>query len=190
MEKVAVFISGNGSNAECIYTYFLHHKEIQFDVLVCNNQASKFYQKASDLSLDTLFLEKKIEFDVLLEKLKKRGVTWIILAGFLWKIPSEFIAYFPDKIINIHPSLLPRHGGKGMYGAHVHRSVIEQKDKQTGITIHLVNEKYDKGEIIFQATVDVLEEDTVKSIQQKVHNLEHKYYSLVIENYIHKSKML
>lgn len=138
---------------------------------------------AENENIPSLLIEKEKFFrgNAYTDELKAAGIDWIVLAGFLWKIPVALIRAFPGKIINIHPALLPRYGGKGMYGHHVHQAVIDNKEFKSGITIHYVDELYDHGQIIFQATCPVKEDDTAESLAQRIHVLEHKHYPNVIE---------
>ncbi len=137
---------------------------------------------ASSENIHVLLLERiKFKTTGYVSELKSDGIEFIVLAGFLWKLPEVLIESFPGKIINIHPALLPAYGGKGMYGSAVHNAVINAKEKQSGITIHYVDEKYDHGKIIFQKTCDISEDDTAESLAKKIHMLEHKYYPLEIE---------
>lgn len=178
-KSIAIFASGSGSNAENIYQYFLD-RDIEIKYLVCNNPhagvLSRFYQT----DVQVLLIEKRdLVSDDFLAKMK--SVNLLILAGFLLLIPAKMVAAFPNKIINIHPALLPKYGGKGMYGEHVHRAVLEDHACEHGITIHYVNEAFDQGEIIFQKKFEVNESDDLNSIQRKIHQLEFENYPKVIE---------
>ena len=152
--------------------------------LIATNKADAFViERAKKFQVPTIiFSKKELEEDLLLEKLNAEKIDWVILAGFLLKIPATLIQAYPDKIINIHPALLPKYGGKGMYGLHVHQAVKEAGDPITGITIHLVNEQYDKGKIIFQAATPLEDSDNPEDIAAKVHTLEHRYFPEVIES--------
>lgn len=152
--------------------------------LVASNKPDAYVlERAKKFNVPTFtFSKKEMEAGLIEEKLKQEKIDWVILAGFLLKIPESLIRSFPDRIVNIHPALLPKYGGKGMYGAHVHQAVKEAGDKETGITIHLVNEHYDEGKIIFQAATSVSAEDTPETIAEKVHALEHRYFPQVIDS--------
>lgn len=179
---IAIFASGTGSNAQKIIDYFKYSKRIKIVLIICNKPGAGVLQIAAGEAIATLVIQKE-EFihTGYVNELKKRKIACIVLAGFLWKIPPVLIQAFPGKIVNIHPALLPAYGGKGMYGNAVHAAVINAKEKQSGITIHYVDEKYDHGEIIFQATCPVTENDTAESLALKIHKLEHKFYAAQIE---------
>ena len=191
-EKLAIFCSGSGSNAEKIITYFKDHPTISIQILLSNNKDAFALQRAEKLGVATRVFGRK-EFyhsDLIVEELKAAGVSWIILAGFLWLVPENLIAAYPDKIINIHPALLPAYGGKGMYGMHVHNAVVAAREKESGISIHLVNPVYDKGEVIFQAKCIIDEGDVAEDVAKKVQLLEHQYFPEVIEKQVLKSHHL
>lgn len=185
MTRLAILASGSGSNAEKIMEYFQHSPKAQV-TLVASNKADAFVlERAKKFGVPTFtFTRKEMDAGVLLEKLKEEKIDWVILAGFLLKIPDELIRAFPEHMVNIHPALLPNYGGKGMYGAYVHEAVKAAGDSETGITIHLVNEHYDEGRIVFQASTSITTEDTPDTIAQKVHDLEHRYFPEVIESLI------
>ena len=179
-KQIAVFASGSGSNAENIYHYFQNSVEVEFKFLVCNNPNSRVLQRFESLNVETILITKEeLASDVFINKLY--GVDLIILAGFLALIPESLLAAFPKKIINIHPALLPKYGGKGMYGDRIHKAILANNEKEHGISIHYVNEEFDKGEIIFQKKFLLTEEDHLISIQSKIHDLEFKYYPEIIE---------
>ena len=181
--KIAVFASGSGSNAEQLIKHFQGVSEMTVSQVYCNKRNAFVLERAKNLDVPSLvFSRSEFKSQEFLAQLE--SVDFIILAGFLWKIPEYLIQAFPDKIINIHPALLPSYGGKGMYGSHVHESVIANKEKQSGITIHLVNENYDEGRTLFQASCDITSEDTPNSLAQKIHQLEHKYFPQIAEDYI------
>lgn len=186
--KVAIFASGAGSNAKKIIEHFAGNATVQIALIVCNKPGVGVLEIAAQNNIPTLLIEKEIFFkgDAYVEELKKAGIGFIVLAGFLWKVPSALIAAYPNLIINIHPALLPKYGGKGMYGNFVHEAVIAAKETESGITIHYVNEKYDDGKHIFQATCTISPEDTPSSLAGKIHLLEHEYYPKVIENVINQ----
>jgi phosphoribosylglycinamide formyltransferase 1 len=185
MKRLAILASGSGSNAEKIMEHFQGSTEAEI-ALIASNKADAFVlERAKKFEVPTFtFSRKEMEAGVLLEKLEEEKIDWVILAGFLLKIPEELIRAFPNRMVNIHPALLPKYGGKGMFGHHVHEAVKAAGDTETGITIHLVNEHYDEGKIIFQAATSVNSEDTPDSIAQKVHALEHRYFPEVIESLV------
>lgn len=184
--KIALLASGSGTNAEEIMKYFSAHSAIEVVVLLSNNAEAYALERAKKFQIPTHVFDRKQlrETKDVLAWLQEKGVTHIVLAGFLWLIPEYLIQAYPDRIVNIHPALLPRHGGKGMYGMKVHEAVRAANETETGITIHLVNEKYDEGKILAQATCPVTAEDTPESIANKVHALEYKHYPAVIEKWI------
>jgi formyltetrahydrofolate-dependent phosphoribosylglycinamide formyltransferase len=183
--NVAIFASGGGSNAQQIINYF-SSSPVKIALIVCNKPGAGVLQVAAKAGIPSLLMEKEQFFngDNYLQALQKHHIDFIVLAGFLWKIPEALISAYPKKIINIHPALLPKYGGSGMYGRHVHEAVISNKEKQSGITIHYVDELYDHGEIIFQATCAVEENDTVETLARKVQGLEHTHYGRVIEGVV------
>jgi phosphoribosylglycinamide formyltransferase-1 len=185
MKRIAILASGSGTNAENIIKYFKNSDSISVAQVLSNKKDAKVLERASYLNIPNRSFDKNdfIATDEVLNFLKENA-DYVILAGFLWKIPSKIIDAFPNKIINIHPALLPKYGGKGMYGMHVHNAVVENKEKQTGITIHFVNENYDGGAIIFQKSFEVLESDTPDDVAQKIHVLEYEYFPKVIEKAI------
>lgn len=183
MKRLAILASGSGSNAEKIMEYFQNSEKGEVSLVASNKTDAFVLERAKKFKVPTFtFSKKELEGGVLLEKLKSEKIDWIILAGFLLKIPAELIRAFPDQMVNIHPALLPKYGGKGMYGAHVHQAVKDAGDAETGITIHLVNENYDEGKIIFQAATSVEKSDSPEDIASKVHALEHRYFPEVIES--------
>jgi len=187
MKRIVVFASGSGTNAENIIKFFNHTKTAKVTNVLCNNEHAKVFDRCKKLNIKSLHFNRK-DFstsDVVLNILKEEA-DYIILAGFLWKIPQKIIDAFPNKIINIHPALLPKYGGKGMYGMHVHTAVKENKETETGITIHYVNANYDEGAIIFQAKTALNEEDSAEKIAEKIHILEQKHFPKVIEEVILK----
>jgi phosphoribosylglycinamide formyltransferase 1 len=183
VKKIAVFASGAGSNAQKVIDHFRQFEKMKIVLIVCNKPDAGVLTIATKEKIPSLIIEKEKFFrgNAYVDELKEAGIDFIVLAGFLWKIPGALIKAFPDKIINIHPALLPNYGGKGMYGHHVHQSVIDNKEKESGITIHYVDEKYDHGNIIFQAKCPVLPTDTAESLAQKIQQLEHEHYPAVIE---------
>ncbi|WP_397444644.1 phosphoribosylglycinamide formyltransferase [Polaribacter sp. R77954] len=185
MKRIVVFASGSGSNAENIIKFFNHTKTAKVTKVLCNNERAKVFERCKRLNVACLLFDKKdfILSDTILNLLEKEA-DYIVLAGFLWKIPAKIIASFPNKIINIHPALLPNYGGKGMYGMHVHKAVAANNEPETGITIHYVNENYDEGATIFQAKTELSIDDTPAIIAGKIHLLEQQYFPKVIEEVI------
>jgi phosphoribosylglycinamide formyltransferase-1 len=181
--RVAIFASGTGSNAAVITEYFKDHPSIHIALIVSGNPAAGVLAFAESRNIPTLLLEKRrfSHGDGYVEELHAAGIDFIVLAGFLWKIPPTLIQAYPGRIVNIHPALLPKYGGKGMYGMHVHESVLAHKEKESGITIHYVDELYDHGSIIFQEKCAVDPEDTASSLQHKVQILEHRHFAPVVE---------
>ena len=186
MTHIALFSSGNGTNAENIARYFNKSNQIKVAIVISNKQNAFVHQRSKALNIPSYSFtsEEIMNGTQLLELLHDYSIEYIILAGFLLKIPDTLLNSFPNKIINIHPALLPKYGGKGMYGDNVHKKVIEMKDEESGITIHYVNEKYDEGEIIFQESCNILPEDTYKDVAEKVHILEYAHFPRIIEEVI------
>jgi phosphoribosylglycinamide formyltransferase-1 len=184
--NIAIFASGSGSNAENIIQYFSGKNNVHFPIILSNKENAGIHERAKRLGVPTCcFTSKELnETDKVLNLLKQYQIDFIVLAGFLLKIPANLLNHYPNKIINIHPALLPKYGGKGMYGSHVHEAVIAAKEKESGITIHYINELYDDGQLIFQAKCDVLPTDTPETLAIKIHRLEHKNFPLVIEKLI------
>ena len=188
MHQIAIFASGTGSNAQAIINYFKNHPSIRIALIVSNKPQAGVLAIAEKENIPSLIIEKEKFFrgDAYLPELKKAGVDFIVLAGFLWKLPEKLIHAYRNSIVNIHPALLPKYGGKGMYGDKVHETVIANKEKQSGITIHFVDEHYDNGDIILQETCPVLEDDSPDSLAQRIHKLEHANYPAVIEKVVLK----
>jgi formyltetrahydrofolate-dependent phosphoribosylglycinamide formyltransferase len=185
---IAIFASGTGTNAQKIIDYFKSAKKVRISLIVCNNSRAVVLEIADKEGIPALLVEKeKFRLTGYLQELKELNINFIVLAGFLWKFPSILIKEFPGKIINIHPALLPAYGGKGMYGSAVHIAVIDAKEKQSGITIHFVDDEYDHGEIIFQAACKLAEDETTESLANKIHELEHKHYAAQIEKLLEKN---
>lgn len=184
--RLAIFASGSGSNAERICQYFFNHETVEVVLILSNNEKAAVLERVGKLNIAAVHFSKD-EFKAggRVEKLLvDNEISHVVLAGFLWLVPAFLIQRFPDKIINIHPALLPRHGGKGMYGRHVHEAVQKAGDRETGITIHLVNEKFDEGKHLFQAACAIQPTDTVQDIAARVQVLEHKHYPAVIEQWL------
>ncbi|MBL7701050.1 MAG: phosphoribosylglycinamide formyltransferase [Ferruginibacter sp.] len=188
LTHIAVFASGAGSNAEQIINYFATSQNVKIALVVCNKPGAGVLQIAAKAGIPSILIEKERFFkgDGYLPELKQLNIDFIVLAGFLWKMPASLLNAYPKKIVNIHPALLPKYGGKGMYGQFVHQAVIASGDKESGITIHFVDEVYDNGEIIFQTKCEVAEHDTPETLAQKIHVLEHASYPAVIASVIQK----
>ncbi len=184
--RLAIFLSGNGSNAEAIFQHFQNHPSIKVGMILSNNPDAFGLERAKKFAIPSKVFSRTQfrESEEVLQWLKEEGITHLVLAGFLWLVPLYLIRAFPHRIINIHPALLPKFGGKGMYGMKVHEAVKEAQDTQTGITIHEVDENYDEGRTLFQAVCDIDISDTPKEIAEKVQRLEHLHYPRVIEAWI------
>ncbi len=181
MKKIAIFASGSGSNAENIYEYFKTNKEVKITYILTNRKDAKVIERAQRLDIPFKYFTKEEFNSVEFVDFLKEQADLIVLAGFLLKIPESLTKAFENKMVNIHPALLPKYGGKGMYGDHVHKAVVANNETETGITIHYVNENYDEGAIIFQASTGVVPEDTYDTVADKVHQLEYKHFPEVIE---------
>jgi phosphoribosylglycinamide formyltransferase 1 len=196
MKHVAVFASGAGSNAEKIIKHFAAQESEdkspakKVALIVCNKPTAGVLKIAEANNIPSMIIEKEKFFrgNAYVDELKAAGIDFIVLAGFLWKIPSLLISAFPRKIVNIHPALLPNYGGKGMYGMYVHEAVIANKEKESGITIHYVDDLYDHGDIIYQARCPVLADDTPESLAKRIHGLEHAFYPSVIDQILSEEK--
>ena len=188
MTKLAIFASGSGSNAENIALYFKDNSEVMVSLIISNKKDAYVLERAKKLGIPSYTYNKK-EFDdsvQIISLLKENNIDYIILAGFLLKVSTALVDAFPNRIINIHPALLPKYGGKGMYGDFVHKSVVDAKEQETGITIHYVNENYDEGATIFQATCKVAENDTYIEVAERVHKLEYEHFPKIIAEIIKK----
>lgn len=185
MKKIAIFASGSGSNAENIIRFFENDPRNRVSLVLCNKPDAYVLERAKRLGVPALVFNREQFYhsDLILDRLKAEAVDLIVLAGFLWKVPANLLAAYPDRIINIHPALLPKFGGKGMYGEHVHEAVIAAGEKESGITIHHVNDRYDEGAAIFQATCPVLPDDTPDTLAAKVHALEYAHFPRVIKEF-------
>ena len=185
MYRLALFASGSGTNVQNICEYFNGYNSITPVVIFSDREDAYVLERAKNLNIKSEFFNHDTTSpENLLERLEKYKTTHIILAGYLRLIPPEIIKSFKNKIFNIHPSLLPKFGGKGFYGHHVHKSVLESKQKESGITIHLVNEVYDEGRVLFQESTPVYDDDDVDSLSSRIHDLEYKYYPLIIEKHL------
>jgi phosphoribosylglycinamide formyltransferase-1 len=187
--RLAIFASGSGSNAEKIIEHFEAVDDITVSFIVCNKVGAGVLDIADRWRIPSILIDRQFfyESNQLLFELKQQGIDFIVLAGFLWMVPQYLIETFPKKIVNIHPALLPKFGGKGMYGMNVHQAVKDAGEMETGITIHYVNEKYDDGAVIFQANCPITLQDTPEHIRQKVQQLEHNHFPVVIENVVRDS---
>ncbi|AOW21338.1 phosphoribosylglycinamide formyltransferase [Urechidicola croceus] len=185
MKRIVIFASGSGTNAENLSHFFQQSDIAVITHILTNNKDAKVLERSERLGISSLVFGKSdfLDEEKILKFLKKEA-DYIILAGFLWRIPAHMVAAFPDRIINIHPALLPKYGGKGMYGMNVHQAVINNKEQETGITIHYVNENYDEGAIIFQAKTNVSPNDTAQDVAKNIHKLEYEYFPKVIESII------
>ncbi|ASZ10134.1 MULTISPECIES: phosphoribosylglycinamide formyltransferase [Chitinophaga] len=183
MKNIAIFASGTGSNAQKIIDHFNNSQKAKVSLIVCNKPGAGILQIAERENIPSLLIEKETFFrsDIYVKQLQDARIDLIVLAGFLWKVPANLVAAFPKRIINIHPALLPKFGGKGMYGQFVHTAVIEAGETESGITIHYVNEKYDDGAPILQERCPVLPNDTPQSLAQRVLALEHTWYPVIVE---------
>lgn len=182
MKNIVLFASGGGSNAEKIMEYFAEKENFDVVGLFSNNPNAGAIGRAKNYNVPVfVFNREELNSDIVLQKVEALNPDIIVLAGFLWKFPSNIIAQYPNKVINIHPALLPKYGGKGMYGINVHRAVLENKEKESGITIHYVNDDYDEGNIIFQQAIAVEECLTPEDVALKVLTLEHEHFPRIIE---------
>ena len=185
--RIAIFASGNGSNAEEIVKFFKDHPSIRIDIIVSNNPNAFVLERAKNHGIPTLVLTRKEFQETVASTMLSLNITHIVLAGFLWLIPTSLLQKFPNRIINIHPALLPKYGGKGMYGMKIHESVRSANETETGITIHIVDEKYDEGTILYQHRCNITPADTPQQIAEKVHGLEYTWYPRIIEKWITES---
>ncbi len=186
-KNIAIFASGGGSNAEEIMNFFNKSEEAQISLVVTNNPTALVIKRAQKHKIEALaYAPTDIENGFLLKLLKAKNIDFIVLAGFLKKVPTDIINEFPNRIVNIHPALLPKFGGKGMYGMNVHRAVVEATEQESGMTIHYVNEQYDEGNIIEQHKVSIEANDSAEDLQKKVLALEHKYFAPCIDKLINK----
>ncbi|HET8573485.1 MAG TPA: phosphoribosylglycinamide formyltransferase [Edaphocola sp.] len=182
MRSIIIFASGQGSNAAAIIQYFKPRPEVRIRAIVCNNPQAGVIQLAEQQGIPCLMTDRAMfKSEALAEQLRELGPDLVVLAGFLWKIPGSLIRAFPHKIINLHPALLPKYGGKGMYGRYVHEAVKAAGEKESGITIHLVNENYDEGAVLLQAYCPVRSADTPDDIARRIHHLEHFYLPRLID---------
>ncbi|MCP9756898.1 phosphoribosylglycinamide formyltransferase [Lacihabitans sp. CCS-44] len=190
MIKIAIFASGSGSNAERIVEFFSSNEEIEVTLVLTNNPAAGVIERAQRLNIPTLIFNKTLfsKTDKIVEILQSQQIDWVILAGFLWLVPNNLTRAFENRMINIHPALLPKYGGKGMWGHYVHEAVVANQEKESGITIHYVNEKYDEGKVIFQAKCEVTSGDSPEDVAKKIHELEYQYFPEIIYQEILSAK--
>ena len=182
MKRLSIFVSGNGTNLQRIAEYFADNKDVEIANVVCNNPNAYSIERAKNLGIPLrMITREEFKSEAFIKELQDLGIDLIVLAGFLWKLPENLVKAFPKKIVNIHPALLPKYGGKGFYGEHVHEAVVAAKEAQSGITVHYVNELYDSGEIILQARVSLDENETPDSLAAKIHQLEQAYFPIAIE---------
>ena len=190
LKKIIFFGSRSGSNAEKICKYFEKKKNVSLELLVCNNPNAKVLKKTNKYFINSMIIDYESFYNssAVLEKILNINPSLIVLAGFLWKIPEKLIKAFPEKIINIHPALLPKFGGKGMYGINIHNAVIEKKETKSGITIHYVNKNYDEGEVIFQKTIDIKKNETPEELSSRILKLEHNFFPRIINQVLESGK--
>lgn len=189
MKRIAIFATGGGSNAQKIIEHFENHNAAEVSLIISNKKTAGVLEKASVKNIPTLIINREefYQTENILTKLDTFHIDFIVLAGFLWLMPAYLVKLYVNKVINIHPALLPKYGGKGMYGINVHRAVHAAQEEESGMTIHYVNEHYDEGAIIFQVKCSLLSTDTPNDIAQKVLQLEHQHYPKVIETVILKT---
>lgn len=181
--RIAIFASGNGTNAEAIINYLEGKEQLKVTRIYSNNSDAFVLERAKNHGIpSTTFTRQEFYDDLYIDSLLSEETDLIVLAGFMWLVPPKLVKAYPNKIINIHPALLPKFGGKGMYGHHVHEAVLAKNERESGITIHFVNEKYDDGNIILQKSCPVMPEDTPDSLAERVHALEHEFYPIVVED--------
>ena len=191
-KRIAIFASGSGSNAQKIMEYFKNSDTVEVGLVLTNNPDAYVLQRADNFEIPSHIFDKK-EFTLsnkIINLLQNHCIDLIVLAGFLWLIPQNLLAAYPNKVINIHPSLLPKYGGKGMYGNKVHLEVIKNKEKESGITIHFVNQHFDEGEVIHQSNFKIEKNDDLEMIKFKGQQLEHQHYPKIIESILRKTKSI
>ena len=182
MKRLSIFVSGNGTNLQRIAEYFANNPEVEIANVVCNNPNAYSIERAKNIGIPLRMITKQdFNSETFVKELQSLDIDLIVLAGFLWKVPEALIKAFPKRIVNIHPALLPKYGGKGFYGEYVHEAVVAAKEPFSGITVHYVNELYDSGEIILQAHVALYENETPDSLAAKIHQLEQAYFPVAIE---------
>ena len=182
MKRLSIFVSGNGTNLQRIAEYFANNPEVEIANVMCNNPKAYSIERAKNLGIPLRMITKQdFNSETFVQELQNLDIDLIVLAGFLWKVPEALIKAFPKRIVNIHPALLPKYGGKGFYGEYVHEAVVAAKEPFSGITVHYVNELYDSGEIILQDHVALYENETPDSLAAKIHQLEQAYFPVAIE---------
>ena len=182
MKRLSIFVSGNGTNLQRIAEYFANNPEVEIANVVCNNPKAYSIERAKNLGIPLRMITKQdFNSEAFIQELQSLDIELIVLAGFLWKLPENLVKAFPKRIINIHPALLPKYGGKGFYGEHVHEAVVAAKEPYSGITVHYVNELYDSGETILQAHVALEAGETPDTLAAKIHQLEQAYFPVAIE---------
>jgi phosphoribosylglycinamide formyltransferase 1 len=186
MKRIVIFASGSGTNMQRIAEYFIDNDTVEISAVVCNKPDAGVIARAAKFSIPLLMIDRNSFYktEELTKTLQNLHTDLIILAGFLWLIPNHLLQAFPNRMINIHPALLPKYGGKGMYGMKVHEAVINAREKKSGITIHLVNENYDEGQILFQQSIDLDPYETPQSLAGRIHQLEYEYFPVVINQYL------
>lgn len=186
MTRIAIFASGSGTNAENIAQYFKNNRDIDISLIISNRNKAFVHERAKSLGIESVTFSKDDfkDGEKVIDYLIQKRIDFVVLAGFLLQIPQRILDTYPERIINIHPALLPKYGGKGMYGDNVHKAVVEAGEKESGITIHYVNENYDEGNIIFQASCPIEEGENYETVAKKVHALEYKYFPSIIEKVI------
>ena len=191
MYRLAIFASGSGTNTENIMHFFRPKNNIDVSLVLCNKPGAKVIERAEKLGVETIVFSRDDLYHNgrVIQALRDHQITHIVLAGFLWLVPGSLVKEYPGAIVNIHPALLPKYGGKGMYGAKVHETVIANREPESGITIHYVNEKYDDGNIIFQAKCALDENETPESLAAKIHQLEYDHFPRIIEMVIEKDDL-
>ena len=187
--KIAIFASGTGTNADRIMAHFSDHPEVEISLVLTNKATAGVLSYADKHGIPSKVFDRKTfyESEHIFEDLRNKDIDWIVLAGFLWLMPAYLVRHYNNRIVNIHPALLPKYGGKGMFGINVHKAVAAAGEQHSGISIHYVNEKYDEGAIIFQASCDLEPNDSAEKIASKVRQLEHRYFPIVIESLVSSS---
>jgi phosphoribosylglycinamide formyltransferase-1 len=188
MKRIAIFASGSGTNAENLIRYFRTSEIGRVDLILCNRPGAGVLGRVRALGVDTIVFNKEqfYQSSEMAELLVERDIDFIVLAGFLWLVPTRILEAYQGRVVNIHPALLPKYGGKGMYGHHVHKAVLRNREVESGITIHYVNHAYDEGDIIFQATCRVESNDTPDTLAERIHELEYQHFPRVIEGLLNK----
>lgn len=186
MKNIAIFASGSGTNAECIAKYFNDNPDININLVLTNKPKAGVLERADKLNIPTMVFDRETFYETnkIVDVLISKEIDLIVLAGFLWLVPNNILKKYKNRIVNIHPALLPKFGGKGMYGQHVHQAVIDSGEKKSGITIHYVNEHYDKGQVIFQKEIGVSLNDTPDQLASRIHELEYEYFPKTIKKVI------